>query len=117
MGSFKHIGHVSKWDVLDVVDMQSMFQYASSFNADLSKWNVSSVTDMTAMFSDARSFDADLSRWDVSRVTDMTDMFKGAHSFSRTLLGAWITSTLEKAEYVYERKPGKTTCKTRIPNP
>merc|ERR1719305_422485 len=55
-GADKFNGDLSKWDVLNVINMQSMFQYASSFNADLSKWDVSSVNDMTGMFNQATSF-------------------------------------------------------------
>ena len=46
-GADKFNGDLSKWDVLNVMNMQSMFQYASSFNADLSKWDIPSATDMS----------------------------------------------------------------------
>ena len=62
LGADKFNGDLSKWDVLDVMNMQSMFHYASSFNADLSKWDVSSVADMSAMFMEATSFNVDLSK-------------------------------------------------------
>merc|ERR1719201_2459810 len=64
-GADKFNGDLSKWEVLSVMNMQSMFHFASSFNADLSKWDVSSVNNMGAMFGDAASFNADLSKWDV----------------------------------------------------
>ena len=36
-GANKFNGDLSKWDVLDVMTMHSMFQHASAFNADISK--------------------------------------------------------------------------------
>ena len=70
-GADKFNGDLLKWDVLNVINMHSMFQFASSFNADLSKW-------------------------DVSRVTNMRNMFKGASSFTQTLCGAWFASKANK---------------------
>ena len=121
LGADEFNGDLSKWDVLHVLNMHSMFQYATSFNADISKWDVSSVTDMRkmffkatsfnadlskwavsrvanmpAMFRNATSFNADLSKWDVSSVTNMAQMFKGASSFTQTLCGAWFASTADK---------------------
>ena len=97
-GAGKFNGDLSKWDVLDVIEMQSMFQYASSFNADLSKWDVSRVKNMGGMFGKASTFNADLSKWDVSSATDMRQMFSGAKSFKGNLYGAWFTSTADKKE-------------------
>jgi len=42
----------------------------------------------------------------VSRVTNMTYVFKGASSFTRTLCGAWSTSTA-KQEGIFEGSSGK----------
>ena len=106
-GADKFNGDLSKWDVLNVIDMQSMFQHASSFNADLSKWDVSSVTDMVAMFGSASSFNIDISKWDVSSVENMADMFFEASSFEQTLCGeAWLTSTADK-EGMFDGSPGR----------
>ena len=105
-GADKFNGDLSKWDVLNVISMHSMFQFAESFNADLSKWDVSSVTNMASMLLSATSFNADLSKWDVSRVTIMSKMFKGASSFTGTLCGAWFTSTADK-EGMFESSSGR----------
>ena len=58
------------WNVSNVTNMSTMFQYSSSFNRDLSQWEVSNVTDMSTMFSS--SFNRDLSLWEVSNVIDMS---------------------------------------------
>ena len=42
-------GDISKWDVGNVTNMESMFE-DSEFNGDISKWNVSNVNKMTEMF-------------------------------------------------------------------
>ena len=44
------------WDVSQVTSMESMFQSAASFKADISAWDTSSVTDMYRMFYGATSF-------------------------------------------------------------
>ena len=36
--------------------MESMFEYADSFNQPIGKWNVKKVTNMRNMFSGAESF-------------------------------------------------------------
>ena len=36
--------NISQWDVSNVTDMYSMFNYAYSFNQDLSIWDVENVT-------------------------------------------------------------------------
>ena len=91
-GADKFNGDLSKWDVLNVMNMHCMFQYAKSFNADLSKWDVSSVTYMSGMFREAISFKADLSKWDVSSVIDMGAMFAAAKSFNADL-SKWDVSS------------------------
>ena len=55
----------------------------TTFNGDLSKWDVSNVTNMDSMFHDAESFNGDLSKWNVSNVTNMNDMFRDAESFDK----------------------------------
>jgi|ETNmetMinimDraft_15_1059895.scaffolds.fasta_scaffold157181_1 surface protein len=71
--------------------MNSMFQQAASFNADLSQWDTSKVTRMDSMFNAATSFNADLSQWDTSQVTRMDSMFYQAANFNANL-SQWDTS-------------------------
>jgi surface protein len=92
-GASSFDGDLSGWDVSNVTDMYSMFMDASSFNGDLSGWDVSNVTSMYSMFSGASSFDGDLSGWDVSNVTSMYSMFSGASSFDGDLSG-WDVSNV-----------------------
>ena len=86
-------GDISKWDVSNVNDMESMFYADKAFNDDISKWDVSSVRDMSDMFSEAELFDGDISKWDVSSVTKMNRMFHLAACFKQKLCGgAWVHS-------------------------
>ena len=71
-------GHISKWDVSAVTNMQEAFKERASFNEDISSWDVSNVTNMSNMFNRAAAFNQDISSWDVSSVTDMNLMFDGA---------------------------------------
>jgi surface protein len=86
-------GAMPDWDVSNVTNMGAMFEYASSFNADISNWDVSSVTNMSNMFANASSFNRDLSNWDISSVTDMKVMFAYASSFNQSL-NDWETSNV-----------------------
>ena len=40
-------GEIEIWDTSDVLSLNRVFAYKSTFNEDISKWDVSSVTDMT----------------------------------------------------------------------
>ena len=79
------------WDTSFVTDMESMFSYASAFNADISGWDTSSVTNMHYMFSYASAFNADISGWDTRFVTQMSNMFEGSSMFNADISG-WDTS-------------------------
>ena len=85
MCSDSEYGAMPNWDVSSVTNMGAMFEYASSFNADISNWDVSSVTNMSNMFHKASSFNRDVSNWDISSVTDMKVMFAYASSFNQSL--------------------------------
>ena len=84
---------------------------ADKFNGDLSKWDVLDVISMVGMFQYAKSFNSDLSKWDVSSVTNMAKMFKGASSFTGTLCGAWVTVAADK-DAMFEGSLGRLCRKT-----
>ena len=75
------------------------------FEGDLSKWDVSKVVDMNNMFNGATSFNCDISVWRVSRVTDMNLMFMDATSFNQQLCGAWLYSNASKDD-MFVGSPG-----------
>ena len=74
---------LSKWGtrVSNVIDIQSMFLGCEEFDCDLSDWNVSNVVNMNGMFTFCSSFTGQstsgigLSCWNTSNVADMTGMF------------------------------------------
>jgi len=53
--------------------MYGMF-YESHFNNDISKWDVSNVTDMETMFKYS-VFKQDISNWKINHNCDITEMF------------------------------------------
>lgn len=69
-------GEISKWDVVNVKNMEWMFAY-SNFNGDISNWQTDSLCDIHHMFHTS-NFNKDLSRWNVSNVDNMQDTFKGS---------------------------------------
>ena len=64
-------GKISAWCVSPITDISNLLtpmdeKYLTLFNEDLSRWDVSNVVNMQSMFTLARSFNRDLSKWNVS---------------------------------------------------
>ena len=66
-------GDISKWDVSNVTNMESMF-YNSKFNGDISKWNVHRVINIASMFKNC-PFRGNISRWDLTNVEYAQEVF------------------------------------------
>ena len=56
-------GHISKWDVSCVTNMEGLCRDKNSFNEDIGAWDVSSVTTMKYMFYGAEAFNQPLAGW------------------------------------------------------
>ena len=71
--------------------MAGMFLNNNQFNQPIGSWSTSSVLDMDTMFFGATSFDQPLSLWDgsLNSVQLMAGMFNGATAFNQDLSG-WI---------------------------
>ena len=98
MCSDSEYGAMPNWDVSSVTNMGAMFEYASSFNADISNWDVSSVTNMSTMFANASSFNRDLSNWAVSSVTEMRVMLGNSALSTENydaLLNGWSQKNIQ----------------------
>ncbi len=93
---------ISTWDTSNVTDMSYMFSYASSFSQPIGSWDTSNVTTMVSMFESAASFNQPLGNWDTSSVTDMAAMFLGAESFNQSI-GSWITSSVSSMAMMFLR--------------
>lgn len=63
--------------------MLGMFFYNSRFNQDISSWDVSSAINIDSMFEEATSFNQDLSHWNVNKVIDHDD-FESDAGFDST---------------------------------
>ena len=75
-------GDISKWNTMQVTNMQFMFYSASAFNQAIGSWNTAEVTSMEAMFSSASAFNHDISSWTgTAATTAQTDMFLDASAF------------------------------------
>ena len=71
--------HPNTWDVTKITDMSKLFQ-SSQFNDDISEWDVSNVINMNLMFNDATSFNQPIFVWKTENVKDMNNMFTGAQA-------------------------------------
>jgi surface protein len=96
----KKYGHISKWDVSHVINMDGLFRDCFSFNDDISGWDVSNVTTMQEMFEHAHAFNQPIGVWDVSNVTNIADMFNFARAFNQPL-DAWNTSNMNNMECTF----------------
>lgn len=83
---------ISKWDVSNVKNFESLFAYNTEFNQDISGWNTSNATNMRGMFNHATSFNQDISKWDVSGVTNMMETFSHTYAFDQDLSSWNVTN-------------------------
>jgi len=70
---------ISKWDVWNVENMNSMFNNCQTLKSvgDLSKWDISSVKNMNYMFRNCKNLKSvgDLSNWNISNIDIIHYMF------------------------------------------
>lgn len=76
---------IEKWDVSNVENMEDMFYECKLFNQDISKWNMSKVTNISGMFYCCYEFNKPLNNWDVSSVENMQDMFRSCEKFNQDI--------------------------------
>ena len=87
---------ISKWDVSNVTNMESMFFNCKKFDCDLSKWNVSKVKNMHSMFINCISFTGKgLENWNVSNVEDMCNIFRNCYNFTGKCIENWDTRSVK----------------------
>ena len=87
---------ISKWDVSNVTNMESMFFNCKKFDCDLSKWNVSKVKNMHSMFINCYKFTGKgLENWNVSNVKDMCNIFRNCNIFTGKCIENWNTYNVE----------------------
>ncbi|MBQ8023151.1 MAG: DUF285 domain-containing protein [Succinivibrio sp.] len=91
---------IEKWNVSSVVNMQSMFFEADSFNEPIDAWDVSNVQNMKGMFYELKNFNQPLNSWNVSNVRTMAYMFFGASAFNQDI-SAWNVSKVENMSSMF----------------
>ena len=96
----RFIYDISRWDVSNVENMDSMFYYTKQVDCDISNWNVSRVENMENMFTGS-DFNGDISRWNVSHVKDMSGMFKDS-KFNQDI-SKWDVSNVEHMCYMFNK--------------
>ena len=76
---------LNNWNVSNVTDMSSMFDWAIKFNQNINSWNVSNVINMRNMFDNAITFNQPLNNWNTLNLEDMRDMFNWAGRFNQNI--------------------------------
>ena len=82
MNNFEFNGDVSRWDVSNVINMESMFQSAYKFNSSLQTWDTSNVENFKQMFMNAKSFNKNINYFNISKGENLSYMLAGATSFN-----------------------------------
>lgn len=105
-GAFAHSpkfndSSVSKWDVSNVKEINSLFENATSFNQPLDNFNEAKIGNLTKTFKNAKSFNQNISDWDVSNVKNMAQIFNGATSFNSDI-GNWDVSNVTLFSRAFE---------------
>ena len=73
---------ISKWDVSNVEDFESMFERCSNFTSDLLRWDFSSAKNVKFMFLNCSKFNSEVGKWKFNpELTNMLRMFDGCESF------------------------------------
>lgn len=72
--------HIGKWNVSNVVNMESMFAH-SDFNGNIRKWNVGKVLNMSNIFSHTTQFNQNILNWNISNCPNVKNMFYCAKYF------------------------------------
>ena len=96
----KDFSGIETWDTSNVVNMNSMFSFASNFNHNINNWNVSNVEDMGYMFRDAAKFNQPLNNWNVHKVKIMNYMFNDAFSFNQDI-SSWNVEGVKDMSYMF----------------
>ena len=90
--------------VFNNLAMGSVFNNASSFNANISSWNTLGATSLAGVFANASSFDSDISSWDTRRNTSLQQTFIQATVFNQNI-GAWETGNVTTMFYCFRSCP------------
>ena len=96
----KDFSGIETWDTSNVVNMNSMFSFASNFNHNINNWNVSNVENMGYMFRDATKFNQPLDKWNVHKVKIMNYMFNDAFSFNQDI-SSWNVESVKDMSYMF----------------
>ena len=96
----KDFSGIETWDTSNVVNMNSMFSFASNFNHNINNWNVSNVENMGYMFRDADKFNQPLNNWNVHKVKIMNYMFNDAFSFNQDI-SYWNVESVKDMSYMF----------------
>jgi len=103
-GASSFNGNIGDWNVSNVGDMHDLFNKAVAFNRDISQWNVSVVRNMSHMFENARSFNGDIGNWNVGYVNDMSSMFSLASVFNQDI-GRWNVGNVTNMYFMFSNAP------------
>ena len=106
-------GDISRWDVSNVENMNTMFHNAYLFNQNISNWDVSNVRTANYMFCNAKTFNQNISNWNVVNMQSIQGMFNGAISFNQDI-STWCIQSNCDCEHIidntmltYDKQPVK----------
>ena len=87
-------GHISYWNIINIIDMSSLFYRKRDFNDDISDWNISNVYNLNYIFEGALKFDKLINKWDTSSVIHMYSIFTYPEQYIKLTCNNWNLSKL-----------------------
>ena len=79
-----NFGHISKWDVSQITNMDNLFESLDTFNENLNDWDFSRVVSMDWMFNTAYQFNNGgyAINWNTDSLVSAQGMFCHTHNFN-----------------------------------
>lgn len=105
--------NLSKWNVSQVNDFESLFKNSKFNSLNLSGWNVSGSEQLDYpdrvlqfMFSGCSASNIDVSNWNISNVDDTSSMFEGCSALTRIVgISDWNTKRLNLVYSMFKDCP------------
>jgi len=82
--------HISRWNIINITNVEELFANLTLFNEDISDWNVSNIENMNYMFSNCINFNINISNWNINNVKYITGLFHKTSKFNYVHINKWF---------------------------
>jgi hypothetical protein len=82
-------GHISRWNTINITNMDYLFFDRIEFNENITEWDVSNVREMNLMFYNTKKFNRNIGKWNIKNVTMAYQIFAYNYVLDRDYLKHW----------------------------